>query len=95
MAADMVVVERNSAGVYVWVAISQYWLSMPLQRSSIVRRHNSPVSKRERVNSQIAGQVHVPTTSTRAQMFEKAWHYASLQQACRSTKAGRQLCLRI
>jgi hypothetical protein len=51
MAAVMVMVERNSAVVYVWVAISQYWLSMPLQRSSVdcdVERHNSPVSKRER-----------------------------------------------
>jgi hypothetical protein len=32
MAVVKIMVKRNSAVVYVWVAISQYWLSMPLQK---------------------------------------------------------------
>ena len=47
MAAVMGMVGRNSADVYVWVAISQYWLSMPLLRSSIdcdvIRQHDTVV----------------------------------------------------
>ena len=49
MAAVMGMVQRNSADVYVCVAISQYWLSMPLSRSSIdcdvIRQHDIEVPK--------------------------------------------------
>ena len=49
MAAVMGMVGRNSANVYVCVAISQYWLSMPHSRSSIdcdlIRQHETAVPK--------------------------------------------------
>lgn len=95
MAAVMAMVGRNSADVYVWVAISQYWLSMPLSRSSIdcdlIRQHeyrSAQVEEKQTGNypGDYVRQV-VPTyINTRPDVREV--HYASLQQAAAAPRPG-------